>query len=121
MFLIEIEEIDNASKRIQELTLNQYYMNNGEIYFYKGILEHLKNKNSIQLVNQNFEKAINFITNDESKYIEWIAKFYSISNYTKELKDFLKLEKVKRLCSSNKLILYQIMSDNDNNDILNKV
>ena len=121
VFLIEINEIDNAIRRIEELTLNQYYMNNGEIYFYKGLLEYLKNKNSHQLISQNFEKAINFITNEEFKYIEWIAKFYSTNNYTKELKDFLKLEKVKRIFSSNKIGLYQIISDNDNNDIFNKV
>lgn len=121
VFLIEIDEEEIALKSIKELTLNQHYMNNGEIYFYTGLLEFMRNKHSPALVSQNFEKAINFISFDEIKYIDWITKFFSANNYIKELRELLKIEKVRRLFNNGKIALYQVVSDYDNIDLLNKV
>jgi hypothetical protein len=96
-------------------------MNNGEIYFYTGLLEFLRNKHSTQALSQNFEKAINFISSDEIKYIDWITKFFSTNSYIKELRELLKMEKVRRHLSNAKISLYQVISDYDNIDLLNKV
>lgn len=87
IFLLEIGRIDKAITNLQVFSFDPRFMNNGELLFYKGILEFIKldnehiedsqantNYNSFLL---NFNKCIGLIKRDEILYTDWILNFLS--------------------------------------------
>ena len=87
VFLLEIGRIDKAITRLQIFNFDPRFMNNGELLFYKGLLEFIKldnekegeahsnanaNFNSFLL---NFNKCIGLIKNYEVHYMDWILNF----------------------------------------------
>jgi len=87
IFLLNIGRIDKAITRLQIFNFDPRFMNNGELLFYKGLLEFIKlenekekeNKisvsNNVNSVLLNFNKCIGLIKNDEIFYMDWILNF----------------------------------------------
>jgi len=85
VFLMESGRIEKAITRLQIFNFDPRFMNNGELLFYKGLLEFIKldnekesealssaNYNSFLL---NFNKCIGLIKNEEVNYMDWILNF----------------------------------------------
>ncbi len=102
VFLFEMGRIEKAITRLQIFNYDPRFMNNGELLFYKGLLEFIKlsnekddvisnynnlNYNSFLL---NFNKCIGLIKNDEIFYMDWILNFLNKNCLVNNLKLFNK-------------------------------
>lgn len=105
IFLVQVGEVDLALSRLQILSTDLRFMNNGELIFYRALIlyttinKDISKSNSNQDEMRNFisliEKSLSLIKKNVFLYCEWILRFLINKNLIQEIPNLLKHDKMK--------------------------
>jgi hypothetical protein len=103
IFLVQVGEVDLALSRLQILSTDLRFMNNGELIFYRALIHYTTiNKectNSNQDEIRNFisliEKSLSLIKKNVFLYCEWILRFLINKNLIQEIPNIIKHDKMR--------------------------
>ena len=80
IFLVQIGKIDLALTRLQVFHFDPRFMNNGQLLFFKGLLELLQNNNNNKIYIANFIESIGLTKTEDITYYEWLIDLFLSKN-----------------------------------------
>lgn len=123
IFLVQIGQADFALSRLQIFSTDLRFINNGELLFYRGLIDYMDlktNKNFFSL----FHKSLTLLKNNEKNYAEFIVDFLVSKNMTQELGELLRHDKIKEIFEKNdkkKFRLLNTIAESDFMDMSRKI
>ena len=92
IYLIHIGDIKKAISTLQFFSIQNSFINCGEILFYKALLEYFlnseKSEEDINIFSTNLDKALCLIKNNPEPYYHWAIDFLVQNKMYKEIKEY---------------------------------